>query len=100
MCKRTSLVTGGKHLSKTFPISYMLNSKNRVFKVSKGAMIVNRYNRVPQLTQDTNGKVPKSQLDTTNESQVVRPFEAGDHRVQISRRAQRHNKHNTEKKHQ
>ena len=26
-------------------------------KVSKGAKISNRYNQVPQLTQDTNGKV-------------------------------------------
>ena len=32
MCKRISLVTGGKHFSKTFSIFYMLNSKNRVFQ--------------------------------------------------------------------
>ena len=36
------------------------------FKVSKGAKIKNRYNQVPYLTQDTNGKVTNSQLDTTN----------------------------------
>ena len=41
-------------------------------KVSKGAKIRNRYNQVPHLTQDTNGKVKNSQLDTTNESQEVR----------------------------
>ena len=29
--------------------------------VSKGAKIRNRYNQVPHLTQDTNGKVPNSQ---------------------------------------
>ena len=29
------------------------------FKVSKGANIRNRYNQVPHLTQDTNGKVTK-----------------------------------------
>ena len=34
-----------------------------------GAKIRNRYNQVPHLTQDTNGKVTNSQLDTTNESQ-------------------------------
>ena len=34
--------------------------------VSKGAKIRNRYNQVPHLTQDTNGKVTNSQLDTTN----------------------------------
>ena len=34
-------------------------------EVSKGAKIRNRYNQVPYLTQDTNGKVTDSQLDTT-----------------------------------
>ena len=53
-------------------------SKN-LFKVSKGAKIKNRYNQIPHLTQDTDGKVPNSQLDTTNESQEVSPFQAGDH---------------------
>ena len=31
------------------------------FKVSKGAKFRNRYNQVPHLTQDTNGKVTNSQ---------------------------------------
>ena len=38
-----------------------------------------------------------TQLDTTNESQEVSPFPAGDQKAQIKRRAQRHNKHKTEK---
>ena len=59
----------------------------------------NRYNQVPYLTQDTNGKVTNSQLDTTNESQEVSPFPAGDHKAHINRRAQRHSKHKTEQKH-
>ena len=42
---------------------------------------MNRYNQVPHLTQDTNGKVTNSQPDTTNESQEVSPFPAGDHKV-------------------
>ena len=42
-----------------------------MFKVSKGAKIRNRYNQVPHLTQDTNGKVTNSQLDTTKESRTV-----------------------------
>ena len=67
------------------------------FKVSKGAKIRNRYNQVPHLTQDTNGKVTNSQLDTTNESQEISPFPAGDHKAHINRRAQRHSKHKTEK---
>ena len=66
-------------------------------KVSKGAKNRNRYNQVPHLTQDTNGKVTNSQLEHTNESQEVSLFPAGDHKAQINRRAQRHNKHKTEK---
>ena len=66
-------------------------------KVSKGAKIRNRYNQVPHLTQDTNGKVTNSQLYTTNESQEGSPFPAGDHKAHINRRAQRHSKHKTEK---
>ena len=68
-------------------------------KVSKGAKIRIRYNQVPQPAQDTNGKVTNSQLDTTNESQEVSPFPAGDHKAHINRRAQRHSKHKTEQKH-
>ena len=67
-------------------------------KVSKGAKIRNRYNQVPHLTQDTNGKVTNSQLDTTNESQEDSPFPAVDHKSHINRRAQRHIKHKTEQK--
>ena len=66
-------------------------------KVSKDAKIRNRCNQVPHLTQDTNGKVTNSQLDTTNESQEVSPFPAGDHKAQINRHVQKHNKHKTEK---
>ena len=66
-------------------------------KVSKDAEIRNRYNQVPHLTQDTNGQVTNSQLDTTNESQEVSPFQAGDHKAHLNRRAQRHSKHKTKK---
>ena len=74
-------------------------SDHVILKVSKGAKIRNRYNQVPHLTQDTNGKVTNSQLDTTNESQEVSPFPAGDHKAHINRRAQRHSKHKTGQKH-
>ena len=70
-----------------------------LYKVSKGAKIRNRYNQVPHLTQDNNGKVTNSQLDTTNKSQEVSPFQAGDHKSHIYRCAQRHSKHKTEKTH-
>ena len=71
----------------------------RLIRVSKGAKIRSRYNQVPHLTQDTNGKVTNSQLDTTNESQEVNPFPAGDRKAHINRHAQRHSKHKTEQKH-
>ena len=77
---------------------YILNHRFYIeTKVSNGAKIRNRYNQVPHLTQDTNWKVTKSKLDTTNKSQEVSPFPAGDHMAQINRHAQRHNKHKTEK---
>ena len=37
------------------------SSQIQIFKVSKGAKIRNRYNQVPHLTQDTNGKETNSQ---------------------------------------
>ena len=43
-------------------------------KVSKGAKIRNRYNQVPHLTQDTNGKVTNSQIDITNARPVHEPL--------------------------
>ena len=70
-----------------------------LLKVSKGTKIRNRYNPVPYLTQDTDGNVTNSQLDATNESQEVSPFPAGDHKAHINRRAQRHSKRKTGKKH-
>ena len=54
---------------------------------------------VVYLTQDTNGKVTNSQLDTTNKSQEVSPFPAGDHKAHLIRRAQRHSKHKKVQKH-
>ena len=97
-CKASSIAQPmykWRHLS-----AYFLNTPRMYFLltiVSKGAKIRNLYNQVPHLTQDTNGKVTNSQLYTTNESQEVSPFPAGDHKAQINRRAQRHNKHKTEK---
>ena len=69
----------------SFNIQLWANS----FKVSKVAKIKNRCSHVPHLTQDTNGKVTNSQLDTTNESQEVSPFSAGDHKAYFNRCAQR-----------
>ena len=69
-----------------------------LIEVSKGAKIRNRYNQVPHLAQDTNGKVTNYQLDTTNESQEVSPFPEGDQKAHINRREQMHSKHKTEKK--
>ena len=55
-------------------------------EVSKCAKKRNRYNQVPHLTQDTNGKVINLQLDKTNERQEVSPFPADDHKAHINRR--------------
>ena len=69
--------------------SYRENKKkSSSLKVSKGAKIRNRYNQTPHLTQDTNEKVTNSQIDTTNKSQEVSPFSAGDHKAHINRHAQ------------
>ena len=45
-----------------------------------GEKIRKQYTQVTHLTHDTNGKVTNSQLDTTNESQEVSRFPAGDHK--------------------
>ena len=50
----------------------------------------------PHLIQDTNWKATTSQLDITNESQEVIPFQAGDRKASINRRARKHNKNKTE----
>ena len=55
-------------------------------KVSKDAKLRYRYNQVPHLNQDTNGKVTNSQLDTKNEGQEDTSFPAGDHKAHINRR--------------
>ena len=70
----------------------MRQSACLVVKVSKGTKIRNRYNQVPHLTKDTNEKVTNSQPDTTNESQEASPSPVDDHKAQINRCAQRHNK--------
>ena len=59
----------------------------RKHKVRKSANTRNRYNQVPHLTQDTNGKVTTSQIHITNESQEASPFPAGDHKTSTNRRA-------------
>ena len=74
-----------------------MESGHVTLRVSKGATIRNRYNQIPHMTQNTNGKVTNSQLDTTNDRQEVSPFPAGEHRAHINRRTQKHSKHKTEK---
>ena len=70
---------------------------NGILEVSKVSKVRNRYNQVPHLTWDTNGKKSNSQLDITNESQEVSPFPAGAHTAHINRHTQRLSKRNTEK---
>ena len=52
---------------------------DNIVKVSKGAKIRNRYNQVPHLTQDTNGKVSRIypselQLNKANTSDTEAAF--------------------------
>ena len=79
----------------TFKISFLHFPVKKILiciKIRKRAKIRNRYNQVPHLTHDTNGKVADSQLDITNESQEVSPFPAGNHKTTINRSARKHNK--------
>ena len=68
-------------------------------KVSKGAKIRNRYNQVPHLTQDTNGKVTNSQKtpQTRAKRPAPPPQQATTKHTQTD--AHRHSKHKTEQKH-
>ena len=50
-----------KHKTEQKQKKYRLNILLEGFKISKVAKIRNRYNQVPHLTQDTNGKVTNSQ---------------------------------------
>ena len=62
------------------------SKQNRQKKVRKGAKIRNRYNQVPHRPRIPNGKVTTTQFNTTDESQKVSPFQAGDHKAAMSRR--------------
>ena len=70
-------------------------------KVSKVAKIRNRYNQVPHLTQDTNGKVTNSQKtpQTRAKRSALSQQVTTKHKAHINRRTQRHSKHKTEQKH-
>ena len=92
-----SVNTPQKIQNVSYTLNYIFNDQSIFNKVSKGAKIRNRYNQVPHLTKDTNGKVTNSQLDTTNVSQEVSPFPAGDHKAHINRVSQRHSKYKTDK---
>ena len=69
-----------------------------ILKVGNGAKIRNRYNQVPHLTQDTNGKVTNSQK--TPQTRAKRPAPPS-RRPQSTHKQTRtkHSKHKTEQKH-
>ena len=68
-------------------------------EVSKGAKIRNRVQSSTTPDPGYQWVSDKLTADTTNESQEVSSFPAGDHKAHINRRAQRHSKHKTEQKH-
>ena len=55
-CNETILVQKIVYIQSNFAFFYNA-LPHQLVKVSKGAKIRNRYNQVPHLTQDTNGKV-------------------------------------------
>ena len=67
--------------------TFSRNDPQHAINVSKEARIRNRYNPVPHLAQDTNGKVTNtlSIKHHTNESQEVSPFPAGDTNAAMNR---------------
>ena len=65
-----------------------MRTNGKCNKVSKVAKIRNRYNQVPHLTQDTNGKVTNSQKTPQTRAKRSALFPAGDHEAHINRRAQ------------
>ena len=58
---RTDGLTDRRMEEWTKQLLYASHSSFWALKVSNGAKIRNRYNQVPHLTQDTNGKVTNSQ---------------------------------------
>ena len=68
---------------RTFGFSMsMFDTLFRMAKVSKVAKIRNRYNQVPHLTQDTNGKVTNSQkTPQARAKRSTKPFWGFDHSV-------------------
>ena len=55
-------------------------------KVRKTARIRNRYNQVPELTQDTKWESKKITINITNKRQEVSPFPSGDYKAAMNKR--------------
>ena len=64
-----------------------------MFKVSKVAKIRNRYNQVPQLTQDTSLESNNITINITNKRQEVSPFPLGDHSSMNRRKSMTNTRH-------
>ena len=56
------------------------------YKVRKTAMIRNRYNQVPHLSEDTKWESNKITIIITNKSQEVNYFPLGDRKAAMNRR--------------
>ena len=83
-CDRAAYQIKGKEVQTYIEANTLTLHPPLQVEVRKRAKIRNRYNQVPHLTQDTNGKVT-SQLDITSESQEVSHFPAGDHKASTNR---------------
>ena len=54
-------------------------------KVRKTSKVRKRYNKVPHLTQDTTWESNQNTINSTNKSQEVSPFPAGEHKAAMNR---------------
>ena len=74
---RIALITMSELPEVNFSINFTATKSYK--KIRKAEKIRNRYNQVPQLTQDTTWESDKNQLNITNKSQEVSPFPAVNH---------------------
>ena len=66
---------------------YITSSLSSIdIKVIKGALIRNRYNQAPHLSQDTTWVSSKTHLNIINESQKVSHFPGDDQKAAMKRR--------------
>ena len=73
------------HIGCHYYIKTLLSVTTACIEVRKKAMIRNRYNQVPHLTQDTAWESDKNTIkNNIQERKEVSPFPAGDHKAAMN----------------